>query len=371
MSTVMERDKLHQTEQKEKTIDGALLKYMTMLDDKAFWVASKYLNDFDVKTEPDNFPVYNQYEEATKRILSATEKDVLRDCIIEHYAKIDYLSSASDNSENFFEIERMLKTLQISDFCRSSQKRNSHQFFLFLLFDKMRDYMEQVKQLTISFNMKDNWNELQEIEKLWEIENNITNNLFDLLYITIENRLSSFDSDEELKRISRNTLTHNYLHSLFQRRKKEKTAIYAFLPNRSSQDELSTYLTTFLQFLYYSKNQEDKREFRSAVITNYRERHDMIPNSTEYNKALQNFVIRDFQGELSRLIKVKRTEKKWTQKQLAEASGVERSMIAKVENMNAITSLETAIKLLTALDIELTFCPLVGSNTQQTEEGCE
>ena len=72
----------------------------------------------------------------------------------------------------------------------------------------------------------------------------------------------------------------------------------------------------------------------------------------------------DFQGKLSEVISNQRKKMKLTQKQLQEKSGVDRSMIAKIEKVQQPATLETAIRLLTSLNVGIALYPLCEQETK-------
>ena len=72
------------------------------------------------------------------------------------------------------------------------------------------------------------------------------------------------------------------------------------------------------------------------------------------------FCAADFQGQISKSIFYQRKKLNLTQEELSKISGVDRSMIAKIETVKQPPTLETAIKLLSALNMGIAICPLGG-----------
>ena len=75
----------------------------------------------------------------------------------------------------------------------------------------------------------------------------------------------------------------------------------------------------------------------------------------EYRSQLQSQLFRSI---LSKYIYTWRNQNNITQNELAKRSGVDRTMIAKIEKVQQPTTLDTAIKLLSSLDLGITIYPL-------------
>ena len=72
----------------------------------------------------------------------------------------------------------------------------------------------------------------------------------------------------------------------------------------------------------------------------------------------KEYYISQFQANLSKVVYYQRNKMNLTQKKLAELSHVDRTMIAKIEKVNQKTTMETAIKLLTTLNLGIMIYPL-------------
>ena len=80
-------------------------------------------------------------------------------------------------------------------------------------------------------------------------------------------------------------------------------------------------------------------------------------------KQNAQFYTADLQGQLAKNIFYQRKKMNITQSTLSQMSGVDRSMIAKIESVNQPTTFETAVKLLSALDMGIAFYPI--KNTEK------
>ncbi len=110
---------------------------------------------------------------------------------------------------------------------------------------------------------------------------------------------------------------------------------------------------TYYYLVICMKKQKD---FNQTLLENYILRKKNL-NEINLSVGKSSFLIADFQGQLSKSIFYQRKKLKLTQAELAQISGVDRSMIAKIETVNQPTTLETALKLLSALNISIAICP--------------
>lgn len=107
----------------------------------------------------------------------------------------------------------------------------------------------------------------------------------------------------------------------------------------------------------------DWRSYFFSIVTAYIQLNlDVLSRGTtseSQNEKSQDteMQIANFRGQISNAVYYKRRRKNWTQAQLSKQSGVGRSMIAKVEQLQQTTSLETAIRLLVPLDMTLAIVP--------------
>lgn len=112
-------------------------------------------------------------------------------------------------------------------------------------------------------------------------------------------------------------------------------------------------------YFYLIINLEKQKSYNRTYISYFMERHKQEDDNELYLK-ISNFYAADFQGQFSKNIYCQRKKLKLTQKQLQERSGVDRTMIAKIEKVQQPTTLETAIKLLSSLNMGIAMYPIAG-----------
>lgn len=121
--------------------------------------------------------------------------------------------------------------------------------------------------------------------------------------------------------------------------------------------EVAPILSRWKTYYYLIVSLEKQRDYDKEFITYYLEKN---PNEQEeeFLMKLSDYYVADFQGQFSKNIYYQRKRLNLTQMQLQERSGVNRTMIAKIEKVQQPTTLETAIKLLSSLKLGLTIYPL-------------
>ena len=95
----------------------------------------------------------------------------------------------------------------------------------------------------------------------------------------------------------------------------------------------------------------DKQQEYNQLYTTYIRNNSQTEDDNQVYIQSSKYYASDFQGQLSKNIYCKRKRMKLTQKQLSERSGIDRTMIAKIEKVQQPTTLETAIKLLSSLNM--------------------
>lgn len=96
----------------------------------------------------------------------------------------------------------------------------------------------------------------------------------------------------------------------------------------------------------------NQRECDKRIVKNYIVRE---PES-DFFAVKNSYEVYKIQGLLSTSIYKQRKKLGLTQKQLQERSGVDHTTIAKIEKLQQPTTLETAVKLLSSLNIQIGFC---------------
>ena len=94
-------------------------------------------------------------------------------------------------------------------------------------------------------------------------------------------------------------------------------------------------------------------KYDEKILLRYIER-EQVDNIYPFKNTYEIYKV---QGQLSKNIYFQRKKLGLTQKQLQDRSGVDHTMIAKIEKLQQPTTLETATKLLNSLNIKIAFYP--------------
>lgn len=317
--------------------------------------------------------IHEAQDEVAMHAFSNIDKLRLKQEILDVYDEIDYKDLDGVNEKRFEKIEDSFRLLHLSDIHFSSNKKDEIKDAFRRLLVSLNAIQRRIKrQLDLLHKDKD-W------DNLWDFEDEMVYELLDLVCSLQELKLNSVNNDQKLKQIGMRTFAHKYARNLTSQRKnnvnKEPPASCETVQTHHipisvcRSDRYEVYNGDYLWIFYILKTNEDKTAFRKALLANYLDR-EKINNSgsSSFSDVVYKFLLRDFQGDLSLIVKNRRKAKGWTQQQLADAVGVERTMITKVEKLNAVSSLETTVKLLASLDLQLMACPLDQSGIISKEE---
>lgn len=122
-------------------------------------------------------------------------------------------------------------------------------------------------------------------------------------------------------------------------------------------DQIQPSLTEWKNVFYIIVDMRNQSRFRRNLFLNYiTKTRKNIDDNTFFTERSDCYTA-DFQGRLSKSIFYQRKKLSLTQEELSKRSGVGRTMIAKIERVNQKPTLETAVKLLSALNLELIIYP--------------
>lgn len=109
-------------------------------------------------------------------------------------------------------------------------------------------------------------------------------------------------------------------------------------------------------YFYLFISLDKRRKFENEMIAHYMKGHTKEENQNIFMN-ISEYRFEEFQGQISKSIHCQRKKLKLTQQQLQERSGVNRTMIAKIERVQQPASLETIMKLLASLNLNIVLYP--------------
>ena len=122
--------------------------------------------------------------------------------------------------------------------------------------------------------------------------------------------------------------------------------------------EITSISSNWKTYFYLILSVKKQEEYNQKVILYFMGKGI---KDDQFSKKWSDYLVADFQGQFSKNVYCQRKRLKLTQKQLEEKSGINRTMIAKIEKVQQPTTLETAIRILSSLDLGITIYPLENS----------
>lgn len=264
--------------------------------------------------------------------------------IVELFDTIDNVENSND--ENDVIINKVLDkilTLFISNQGKQREKARKQAMFLrYLAFLKSLEKIIKKQIVEVDFM-------LEHLEPHKEAIDNFINLKKELLENCMEiYKLDSLDMSEVLDKKEQSVYQSIQIYNFIK-------DYYLNSPINEENDNLKKqrWKTYYYLFICLEKQNEQNQTF----ISYFKKNNSQINNDETLIKQ-SNFYAADFQGQLSKNIYCQRKKMRLTQMQLSERSGIDRTMIAKIEKIKQPTTLETAIKLLSALNMGLAIYPL-------------
>lgn len=270
---------------------------------------------------------------------------VIQESIENLYADIDNVEkSNSDNDRIVERIKERIIESAYSHLRNKAKKRrdaiNKYRHTLSILVDLIQ---KQVKMLDNMLDVGD-----EEFKLFLDMKKQLLNYS---MRIYSENLKSNFrDISEEEKRIYDNIILYDILQSYYEdsnaliSAKKEKV-------NERNEDKNISASRDWKTYYYLIICMDKQKEHNKRLITHFEKLHDKENSNRGLFSKICDYYVADLQGQLSKNIYCQRKRAKLTQQELSEKSGIDRTMIAKIEKVQQPTTFETATKLLTSLNM--------------------
>lgn len=159
-------------------------------------------------------------------------------------------------------------------------------------------------------------------------------------------------SHEEIEQDLGESLTHTYMIINFC-----NTIHNVKIKKRASDSDYTKYrkiIPMMEDFIYTYIEDNKQKNYEQQRLDEYISRLNIEKNSLDFWNAANNVSVFNCQSLLAKSIYHSRKQQKLTQKELSIRSGVGRPLISKIENMTQPTTLDTAIRLLTSLNMRIT-----------------
>lgn len=271
---------------------------------------------------------------------------------VQLFNTIDNLTKSHiENDKILGDVSNQLYTL-VEERIQQKEKISRHKLlelyknYLYKLQEMIRNQLAEVENLsndtdyedssdTIFFRLKEKYDNLS-------LEQTVTE------YSYISTILTPKECD-----VYKKVKVYHYLDIYFKGIEKVETT------KISNKDMRKSSNNDWKKYYYLIISMDNQKDFTQIIFSDYVSRRKNIDEiSFLQNKSM--FCAADFQGQISKSIFYQRKKLNLTQEELSKISGVDRSMIAKIETVKQPPTLETAIKLLSALNMGIAICPLGG-----------
>lgn len=271
---------------------------------------------------------------------------------VELFSTIDNLySSYLENDSIVAEVSTQLCTLVFKRTYLEEKVTNHKSVFklyknyLYKLQALISDQLEELEQLSNSTDYEDFSDTVFNFKEQFD-------ELFLEQAITEYSYISAILTPKE-RDVYKKVRIYHYLDKYFKGIEKVETT------EISNKDMHNSSNNDWKKYYYLIVSMENQKDFTQIIFSDYVSRRKNIDEiSFLQNKSM--FCAADFQGQISKSIFYQRKRLNLTQEELSKISGVDRSMIAKIETVKQPPTLETAIKLLSALNMGIAICPLGG-----------
>lgn len=254
--------------------------------------------------------------------------------IVEMFGAIDNVSKSNDeNGKIFSRILDKFHSLFLTNDNGANEKKGR--------INKYREYLEgfqslidqQIEVIDSAESGKEN-----EIHENTDVMREMKESL--MQYTMKQYALEFYDMSEMLSKKELEIYIYTYIHKMINE--------YSNAIDREVFADWKTYFYLGINI----KNQLAINEILFSGKTAER----MLKERQE-PEGVNDFYIMDMQGQFARNVFYRRKKLHLTQAKLSEMSGVDRTMIAKIERVSQPVTFETAVKLLTALGMGIAFYP--------------
>lgn len=269
--------------------------------------------------------------------------------IVELFNTIDIVSKSNDENDTIMDKVKNRIVFYIGSYFdrqkeRRAKKAMIHKYKVYLLgFQELLS-----KQMSVLDSLSNKSDKDIRTELFISLRNELTNYSIEAL------KLEFADMSECLSSDIVNIYAFVHIHDLLDKYNKifEKDISVTEVSTKQEKPILSDWKT----YYYMAIDRRKRLRFNEKLFSDFISRtHTGLDNDLFIKRGI--LCTTDFTGRLSKNIFYQRKRLNLTQVQLAGRSGVDRTMIAKIEKVQQKPTLETAIKLLSALNLELAICP--------------
>lgn len=280
------------------------------------------------------------------------------DSILDLFDTIDNVGMSNDDNDSIINQIKDQVVCKFSSLFKKKKERKKRE----IMFHRYKEHLESLqvlieKQMGIINNLIDDEDAYDICDKFFKLKNELIEWSIQVYKLDLLNMSECLNKKEQK--------VYQYVH-LYDVMEKYCSAYEKFsYKDENSQNEIKKdykeVMSVSLQwktYYYLVICLEKQREYNQAIIS-YQIKKYKKEKDNHFLEKLSRYYAADFQGQFSKNVYCKRKKMKLTQKQLQERSGVDRTMIAKIEKIRQPATLETAIKLLSSLNLGIAIYPLI------------
>lgn len=272
--------------------------------------------------------------------------------IIDLFNAIDNISNSPNTNDKIISMIKSKITSLFITHLRKKEFQKQKKALLHQYKDSLISFSKLIeKQVTIIDNFLDDDPD-NEIKLFFELRKELLYYYMQIYQLDLFH--ISIILNEKERKIYHYIHLYDFLES-FQTTAKELCSQQNAEPNESGESSFGSDWKTYYYLIMYLEKQ---RDFNQAFFSYYKAKSQQL-SDPEFYLNTSKFFAADFQGQLSKSIYCQRKRLKLTQKQLQARSGIGHTMIAKIEKVKQPTTLETAIKLLSSLNMGIALYPII------------
>lgn len=283
--------------------------------------------------------------------------------ILDKFDEVDVTQNSFEkNAEIFDELYDLIR-IKMKEYIEHERERQKK-----LLYEYKKILLSLFEKVELQLSYIDDWQNNTDqgeniVSNIWDMDEKIRDYSINLEAVFLNNASSSLDKEELevcITSYMHRTLTkyHDFFYNnKIQMRQKEndrKGDKKEYL--NLIQETKDGFGDDWRIYFYLILSIKKQNSFNYQLSSMFSQKD---VKSYEIEECKNRFYTVAFQEQLSRTIYYQRKKLKLTQKELSIRSGIDRTMIVKIERLSQPTTLETAIKLLTALDMGMVIYPLV------------
>lgn len=277
--------------------------------------------------------------------------------VTELFETIDNVDNNNDENDKIIETVKDKIEILLADFWRKKKQKERKK-------EMLRRYGEYLKAFCNLIEKQMKIIDILIEEDTLDISDTFLNLKKELIDYSMKiYKLDLLDMEEVLNSKEKNIYQYIHIYDFLDKYSSDiREESWALRSNRSMIKKDNNEYKENLAFINWKKyyylviNLEKQQEYNTNIISYLIAKTNKNDNRDFYLK-ISDFYAADFQGQLSKSIYCQRKKLKLTQMQLSERSGIDRTMIAKIEKVKQPTTLETAIKLLTSLNMGISIYP--------------